>query len=95
MDKRDHQIFVGFAAETGDATHSPLEHGLAKAKRKGCDLLMCNEVGRNKTFGSTSNSGWLINKSGSYMEIETASKYVVAGHILDAVAALAPRQLQV
>lgn len=94
VDKRDHQIFVGFAAETGDATHTPLEHGLAKAKRKGCDLLMCNEVGRNKTFGSTSNSGWLINKSGSYTGIETASKYVVAGHILDAVAALAPRQLQ-
>lgn len=56
---------------------------------------MCNEVGRNKTFGSSSNSGWLIDKAGGYKEIETASKYVVAGQILDAVATLAPHHLHV
>ncbi|EEI62970.1 bifunctional phosphopantothenoylcysteine decarboxylase/phosphopantothenate--cysteine ligase CoaBC [Corynebacterium glucuronolyticum] len=95
VEQRDHQILVGFAAETGDSTHTPLEHGLAKTKRKGCDLLMCNEVGRNKTFGSSSNSGWLIDKAGGYKEIETASKYVVAGQILDAVATLARHHLHV
>ncbi|MDH4658351.1 bifunctional phosphopantothenoylcysteine decarboxylase/phosphopantothenate--cysteine ligase CoaBC [Corynebacterium pyruviciproducens] len=91
----DHQIMVGFAAETGDESHTPLEHGLAKAKRKGCDFLMCNEVGRDKTFGADSNGGWLIAKDGTYQELPAASKYVVAGEILDAVAQLVPRHLQV
>ncbi|MDO4919437.1 bifunctional phosphopantothenoylcysteine decarboxylase/phosphopantothenate--cysteine ligase CoaBC [Kocuria sp.] len=45
------QLVVGFAAETGDAEHSVLEFGRAKLRRKGCDLLVLNEVGTDKVFG--------------------------------------------
>jgi len=45
------QVLVGFAAETPTAEHSLLELGRAKLARKGCDLLVLNEVGRNLVFG--------------------------------------------
>ena len=38
-------MLVGFAAETGDADGDVLAHGRAKLARKGCDLLVVNEVG--------------------------------------------------
>ncbi len=45
------QVLIGFAAETPTAEHSLLELGRAKLARKGCDLLVLNEVGRDKVFG--------------------------------------------
>lgn len=45
------QLVVGFAAETGDAERSVLDFGRAKLRRKGCDLLVLNEVGTDKVFG--------------------------------------------
>ena len=45
------QVLVGFAAETPDPGHSLVELGQAKLARKGCDLLVLNEVGRGKVFG--------------------------------------------
>ncbi|RKQ36367.1 bifunctional phosphopantothenoylcysteine decarboxylase/phosphopantothenate synthase [Kocuria tytonis] len=45
------QLIVGFAAETGDPEHSVLDFGRAKLRRKGCDLLVLNEVGTDKVFG--------------------------------------------
>ena len=41
-------VIVGFAAETGDGEGSVLEHARAKLARKGCDLLVVNEVGRRQ-----------------------------------------------
>ena len=43
--RRPGQVVVGFAAETGDAEGDVLAHGRAKLARKGCDLLVVNEVG--------------------------------------------------
>ncbi len=37
-------VVVGFAAETGDAQTSVLEMATAKLARKGCDLLVVNDV---------------------------------------------------
>ena len=37
-------VIVGFAAETGDETGGVLDHGRAKLARKGCDLLVVNDV---------------------------------------------------
>ncbi len=59
-DSPAHQVIVGFAAETGSPEHSVLELGQEKLRRKGCDLLMVNEVGEGKTFGQPTNSGWLL-----------------------------------
>ncbi|MEW1979992.1 bifunctional phosphopantothenoylcysteine decarboxylase/phosphopantothenate synthase [Citricoccus sp. NPDC079358] len=42
---------IGFGAETGDATASVLEFGRAKLARKGCEMLVVNQVGRDKVFG--------------------------------------------
>jgi phosphopantothenoylcysteine decarboxylase/phosphopantothenate--cysteine ligase len=39
------RCWSGFAAETGDADATVLDHGRAKLARKGCDLLVVNEVG--------------------------------------------------
>lgn len=55
-----HQVIVGFAAETGTADQSVLELGREKLRRKGCDLLMVNEVGEGKTFGQSTNAGWIV-----------------------------------
>lgn len=78
-------IIVGFAAETGDATATPLEHATAKLARKGCDLLMCNDVSGGATFGAEDNVGWILDSDGSVDEVPQGSKHAVASRILDAV----------
>ena len=45
------QLIVGFAAETGDAGGDVLDYAAAKLRRKACDLLVVNHVGRDKVFG--------------------------------------------
>ncbi len=41
----------GFAAETGDESGSVLDLARAKLARKGCDLLVANQVGADQVFG--------------------------------------------
>lgn len=82
------QIIVGFAAETGDDDHSALDYAKAKIAKKGCDLLMCNEVGHNKVFGSAENEGFLLNQKGEVTEISRGSKHQLGAQILNAVEAL-------
>ncbi|RKT29905.1 Coenzyme A biosynthesis bifunctional protein CoaBC [Corynebacterium pseudotuberculosis] len=77
-------VIVGFAAETGDSSHSALDFAREKILRKGCDLLMCNEVGEGLVFGQARNRGFLLNPSGGYREIPDGSKLCVASTILDA-----------
>lgn len=80
-------VLVGFAAETGDDSGSVLEHGRAKLERKGCDLLVVNEVGRDATFGEDDNAGWILHADGSEDLVERGSKDLLSGRILDAVVA--------
>ena len=47
------QILVGFAAETPRAGETLRDLGRAKLARKGCDLLVLNEVGHNLVFGQS------------------------------------------
>ncbi|WP_426706447.1 bifunctional phosphopantothenoylcysteine decarboxylase/phosphopantothenate--cysteine ligase CoaBC [Corynebacterium auriscanis] len=82
---------VGFAAETGDASHSPLDHGKAKLLRKGCDLLMCNEVGNGKVFGQRDSQGWLLHPAGDDVvvtEVPHGSKLRVAATMWDEIESL-------
>lgn len=81
-------VLVGFAAETGDATSSVLEHGRAKLAKKGCDLLVVNEVGRNTTFGEDVNGGWILDAADGETVLDRVSKDLVAVRILDAVVGL-------
>ncbi|WP_410170949.1 bifunctional phosphopantothenoylcysteine decarboxylase/phosphopantothenate--cysteine ligase CoaBC [Corynebacterium pygosceleis] len=83
-------VIVGFAAETGDDTGSVLDHALRKIRRKGCDLLMCNDVGSGKVFGRRRNRGWLITPDGSVTEVDDGTKFRVASAILDSAVRLIP-----
>jgi phosphopantothenoylcysteine decarboxylase/phosphopantothenate--cysteine ligase len=79
-------VVVGFAAETGDAHGTVLEHGRAKLERKGCDLLVVNEVGAGKAFGQDTNTVTILRQGSSHtVEAGPASKEEIAAAVWDAV----------
>ena len=57
-------MIVGFAAETGDATASVLDLARAKLARKGCDLLVVNDVSGGKVFGCPENEAVVLDADG-------------------------------
>lgn len=83
---REGQIVVGFAAETDDV----LANGRAKLKRKGCDLLVVNEVGEAKTFGSEENEAVILASDGSETPVPYGPKEALAEVIWDQVAPRLP-----
>jgi len=89
--KAPHQLVVGFAAETGDDAGSVLDHGRAKALRKGADLLVVNPVGASVGFGDVPNSVTILDAAGEVVATSDGTKLVVAHAILDQVAARLPR----
>lgn len=79
-------ILVGFAAETGDAEHTVLEHARAKLARKGCDLMVANEVGDGVTFGQDTSTVHLLQPAGGpEVTVGPADKAQIAGAVLDSV----------
>jgi phosphopantothenoylcysteine decarboxylase/phosphopantothenate--cysteine ligase len=79
-------VIVGFAAETGDAAASVLDHGRDKLVRKGCDVLVVNEVGVDKTFGADDNTVHILRQGSSdIVEVGPASKDAVAAAVWDVV----------
>lgn len=86
--RRPGQVIVGFAAETGDESGSVLDHGRAKAKRKGADLLAVNAVGSGTGFGDVPNAVHLLDRAGEQVGHASGSKGDVADAIWDAAAAL-------
>lgn len=81
-------VIMGFAAETGDDKQSILEYAQDKLQSKGCDVLMCNEVGPGKVFGQTTNQGFLLDSDGTVTEVAAGSKHVVSAQIWDKLALL-------
>lgn len=79
-------LIVGFAAETADSPEHLLELGRSKLKRKGCDLLVVNEVGSQVVFGSSENKVTILGADGSCRSLERTSKAVVADAVWDLVA---------
>jgi phosphopantothenoylcysteine decarboxylase/phosphopantothenate--cysteine ligase len=79
---RSGQVIVGFAAETDDV----LANGRAKLKRKGCDLLVVNEVGEHKTFGSEENEAVVLGADGSETPVAHGPKEALAETVWDLVA---------
>ena len=82
--RRPGQVVVGFAAETGDEDGDVLAHGRAKLARKGCDLLVVNEVGPGKTFGADTSSVVLLDSDGTELTLAEAPKEQVADAVWDA-----------
>jgi phosphopantothenoylcysteine decarboxylase / phosphopantothenate---cysteine ligase len=79
------RAIVGFAAETGDANGTVLDHARAKLARKGCDLLVVNAVGDGRAFEVDSNDGWLLASDGTESALEHGSKALMASRIVDAI----------
>ncbi|MBR5950660.1 MAG: bifunctional phosphopantothenoylcysteine decarboxylase/phosphopantothenate--cysteine ligase CoaBC [Actinomycetaceae bacterium] len=79
---REGQMVVGFAAETGDENASALDYGIAKAKRKGADLLIVNEVGAALGFGDVDTAITIVNSQGDILSQAEGSKSRMAQHIL-------------
>jgi len=84
---RSGQLLVGFAAETGDASGSVLEHGRAKLAAKGCDLLVVNAVGQGRAFGQAENAAVILDAAGGEVDVPFGPKAVLAAAICDAIAA--------
>ena len=79
------QVVVGFAAETGDETGSVQEHAAAKLARKGCDLLVVNDVSGGAVFGSADNEAVVLGADGASVEVPHGSKTALAHVIWDEV----------
>ena len=83
---RPGQVVVGFAAETGDDAGSVLDHARAKLARKGCDLLVVNDVGGGAVFGSADNQAVILSADGDRLDVPFGSKTALAHVIWDEVA---------
>ncbi|MFT2016040.1 bifunctional phosphopantothenoylcysteine decarboxylase/phosphopantothenate--cysteine ligase CoaBC [Streptomyces sp. 796.1] len=84
---RTGQVVVGFAAETDDV----VANGRAKLARKGCDLLVVNEVGEHKTFGAEENEAVVLGADGSETPVPYGPKEALAETVWDLVTrALSP-----
>jgi phosphopantothenoylcysteine decarboxylase/phosphopantothenate--cysteine ligase len=80
---RTGQLVVGFAAETDDV----LANGRAKLARKGCDLLVVNEVGEHKAFGAEENEAVVLGADGSRTPVPYGPKEALADQVWDLVVA--------
>ena len=75
------RVVVGFAAETDDV----VSYAQAKLTRKGCDLIVANDVSRSDSgFGSLTDKAWIVSQSG-VEELPLLSKEALADRILDDV----------
>ncbi|HLK94822.1 MAG TPA: bifunctional phosphopantothenoylcysteine decarboxylase/phosphopantothenate--cysteine ligase CoaBC [Nocardioidaceae bacterium] len=80
-------VIVGFAAETGDDEADVLEHGRTKLARKGCDLLVVNDVSSGKVFGREETEAVLLASDGTSTPVPAGSKAALADVVWDAVVA--------
>ncbi|MFF3175911.1 bifunctional phosphopantothenoylcysteine decarboxylase/phosphopantothenate--cysteine ligase CoaBC [Streptomyces sp. NPDC057900] len=78
---RPEQIVVGFAAETDDV----LANGREKLRRKGCDLLVVNEVGERRTFGAEENEAVVLAADGGETPVPFGPKEALADTVWDLV----------
>lgn len=81
------QVVVGFAAETGDANGTVLDHGAAKLLSKGVDLLVVNEVGAETTFDRPDNAATILSADGGHTSVPRGPKAVLAARLWDIVTA--------
>ncbi|GAB3982498.1 hypothetical protein GCM10029978_086360 [Actinoallomurus acanthiterrae] len=79
--RRPRQVIVGFAAETNDV----LRNGREKLARKGCDLLVVNEVGERLTFGAPDNAAVILSADGTSVDVPRGSKEDLADVVWDQV----------
>ena len=77
------QVIVGFAAETDP----DLDAARAKLARKGCDLLVVNQVGNGQGFGAGENEWLALAADGTVTSISRRSKDALANEVLTLISA--------
>lgn len=84
------QVIVGFAAETAASDDELLALARAKVARKGCDLLVVNDVGGERVFGRDDTAVRVISSGGQVLAEASGAKSDAADAVLDEVAKLLP-----
>jgi phosphopantothenoylcysteine decarboxylase / phosphopantothenate---cysteine ligase len=84
--RRPGQLIVAFGAETGDV----LANGREKLARKGCDLLVVNQVGNGLAFGTADNEVAVLSADGAEVKLARAPKDEIADAVWDIIAAKLP-----
>lgn len=80
--ERGDRVVVGFAAES----HDVVEAAKRKLARKGCDLLVANDISRSDAgFDSDTNAVFLVSPGGQVEELPLLSKAEVAIRLLDRI----------
>lgn len=80
-------LIVGFAAETGSPGKDVLTLGREKLLRKGCDLLVVNDVSDGRVFGRPDNEVVILRADGAQTPVPRSDKAAVADAVWDAVVA--------
>jgi phosphopantothenoylcysteine decarboxylase / phosphopantothenate---cysteine ligase len=84
--RRPGQLVVAFGAETGDV----LANGREKLARKGCDLLVVNQVGNGLAFGTADNEVAVLSADGAEVKLARAPKDEIADEVWDIIAGRLP-----
>ncbi len=85
--KTEHQVFVGFAAESGDN----IEEAQRKRKEKKFDLLLMNDISRKDTgFASDMNKVSLVRGENRVEHWEIMAKKDIATRLMDIIESLVP-----
>ena len=87
-------VIVGFAAETGDGENDPLDLAQAKLLRKGCELLVLNQVGRDLVFGQDDTEIHILASYGVQGTLGEAEPVHVVGSKQDAARAVVARSAE-
>jgi phosphopantothenoylcysteine decarboxylase / phosphopantothenate---cysteine ligase len=80
--KRQGQIIIGFAAQTGPDRE---ELAFAKLQKKGLDLIYVNDVSGGAVFGSDMTAGTILDSAGVRREIPSMSKDSLSNILLDSL----------
>lgn len=83
--RRTDATVVGFAAETAGSPEHLRELATAKLARKGCDLLVANDVAGDAVFGQPTNEVLILDASGGERLVPRASKAEIADAVWDSV----------
>jgi phosphopantothenoylcysteine decarboxylase/phosphopantothenate--cysteine ligase len=92
--RKEGQLFLGFAADDGDTIGLAME----KARRKGFDLVFANPINEpNAGFRSSTNKGWIVEPKepphpARIEEIPLAPKSTIAARLLRELAQLRQRR---
>lgn len=84
--RRPGQIIVGFAAETPESEGHLGELARTKMQRKGCDLIVANDVSGGDIFGQDTTRVQILESSGNVVAQVSGTKAQVAEQLLLALA---------